>query len=285
MDMQSILHLTDFSETAREAYRYAIAVAKMHNALIHIVHVYDRPYSSIAYQGGLSAVIDVEMDRRIREELHNHLRAYARSEDIKGVEVHIHLIADYTVWRVSDYIDKYPDVGLIVMGTRGATSLWHGGLFGTNTARLIRHSPVPVLAIHPKNTYKPYEKVLIPVDIFEEKSLSILQKALEFLKPWPQAHITLAVINTPYVFYDTPTIQGFAERLRSQVSYSSWELKVYNDISVEEGLRQAMESEKADLLIMGTHARKGLAQFLFGSITENVAQHLSYPLLAIPMPN
>ncbi len=283
--MQSILHLTDFSETAREGYRYAIAVAKMHNALIHIVHVYDRPYASIAYQGGLSAVIDVEMDRRIREELHNHLKAYAQSEDRKGVEVHIHLIADYTVWRVSDYIDKYPGVGLIVMGTRGATSLWHGGLFGTNTARLIRHSPVPVLAIHPKNTYKPYEKVLIPVDIFEEKSLSILQKALEFLKSWPQVHITLAVINTPYVFYDTPTIQGFAERLRSQISYSSWELKVYNDISVEEGLRQAMESEKADLLIMGTHARKGLAQFLFGSITENVAQHLSYPLLAIPMAN
>ena len=283
--MQSILHLTDFSETAREAYRYAIAVAKMHHAIIHIVHVYDRPYASIAYQGGLSAVIDVEMDRRIREELYSHLRAYAQSEDRKGIEVHIHLIADHTVWRVSDYIDKYPGVGLIVMGTRGATNLWHGGIFGTNTARLIRHSPVPVLAIHPKNTYKPYEKVLIPIDIFEEKSLSVLQKALEFLKPWPQTHITLAVINTPYVFYDTPTIQGFAERLRSQISYSSWDLKVYNDISVEEGLRQAMESEKADLLIMGTHARKGLAQFLFGSITENVAQHLSYPLLAIPMAN
>jgi nucleotide-binding universal stress UspA family protein len=44
-----------------------------------------------------------------------------------------------------------------------------------------------------------------------------------------------------------------------------------------------METEKADLIIMGTHARKGLAQFLFGSITENIAQHLAYPLLAIPM--
>jgi nucleotide-binding universal stress UspA family protein len=71
--------------------------------------------------------------------------------------------------------------------------------------------------------------------------------------------------------------------LRGEVSYDPWELKVYNDVSVEEGLRQAMESEKTDLLIMGTHARKGLAQFLFGSITENVAQYLTYPLLAIPL--
>ncbi len=281
--MKSILHLTDFSETAREAYRYALAIAKAHQAALHVVHVYDRPYASIAYQGGLSAVVDVEMDKRIRHELAQHLAAYAKSEDTQGIEVHAHLLADYTVWRVGDYLDKFPGTGLVVMGTRGATSLWHGGLFGTNTARLIRHSPIPVLAIHPKNTYKPYTKVLLPVEVFEEKSLPVIQKALDFLRPWTDVRIILAVINTPYVFYDTPTIQGFVERLRSQISYPAWELKVYNDISVEEGLRQAMETEKADLIIMGTHARKGLAQFLFGSITENIAQHLAYPLLAIPM--
>lgn len=281
--MKSILHLTDFSETAREAYRYALAIAKAHQAALHIVHIYDRPYASIAYQGGLSAVVDVEMDKRIRHELAQHLAAYAKSEDTQGIEVHAHLLADHTVWRVGDYLDKFPSTGLVVMGTRGATSLWHGGLFGTNTARLIRHSPIPVLAIHPKNTYKPYTKVLLPVEVFEEKSLPVIQKALDFLKPWTDVRIILAVINTPYVFYDTPTIQGFVERLRSQISYPAWELKVYNDISVEEGLRQAMETEKADLIIMGTHARKGLAQFLFGSITENIAQHLAYPLLAIPM--
>lgn len=281
--MKSILHLTDFSETAREAYRYALAIAKAHQAALHIVHIYDRPYASIAYQGGLSAVVDVEMDKRIRHELAQHLAAYAKSEDTQGIEVHAHLLADHTVWRVGDYLDKFPGTGLVVMGTRGATSLWHGGLFGTNTARLIRHSPIPVLAIHPKNTYKPYTKVLLPVEVFEEKSLPVIQKALDFLRPWTDVRIILAVINTPYVFYDTPTIQGFVERLRSQISYPAWELKVYNDISVEEGLRQAMETEKADLIIMGTHARKGLAQFLFGSITENIAQHLAYPLLAIPM--
>lgn len=281
--MKSILHLTDFSETAREAYRYALAIAKAHQAALHVVHIYDRPYASIAYQGELSAVVDVEMDKRIRHELAQHLAAYAKSEDTQGIEVHAHLLADYTVWRVGDYLDKFPGTGLVVMGTRGATSLWHGGLFGTNTARLIRHSPIPVLAIHPKNTYKPYTKVLLAVEVFEEKSLPVIQKALDFLKPWTDVRIILAVINTPYVFYDTPTIQGFVERLRSQISYPAWELKVYNDISVEEGLRQAMETEKADLIIMGTHARKGLAQFLFGSITENIAQHLAYPLLAIPM--
>ncbi|RMF48273.1 MAG: universal stress protein [Bacteroidetes bacterium] len=169
------------------------------------------------------------------------------------------------------------------MGTRGATSLWHGGLFGTNTARLLRHSPLPVLAIHPGNTYQPYQKVLLPVDIFDEQTPHWVQQALAFLRPWNPSQITLLVVNTPYVFYDTPSIEKFLQQLKSQVPLEGVLLRVYNDISVEEGLRQAMESEKADLLVMGTHARKGLAQFLFGSITENVAQYLAYPLLAFPL--
>lgn len=281
--MKAIVHLTDFSQVAQNAYAYALAVSRQLGAELHIVHTYDRPYASIAYQGGLSAVIDATMDERIRAELHKHLQQYATSLPVEGVRVHLHLWGDLTVWRPDQYLDKIPDAGLIVMGTRGATGLWHGGLFGTNTARLIRHSPVPVLAVHPGNTYQSYKKVLLPVDIFDEHAPQIIQEAQAFLRPWSPAQITLLVVNTPYVFYDTLSIEKFLQGLKSQVPTEGLHLKVYNDVSVEEGLRQAMEAEKADLLVMGTHARKGLAQLLFGSITENVAQYLAYPLLAFPL--
>ncbi|MCS7297156.1 MAG: universal stress protein [Bacteroidia bacterium] len=281
--MKAILHLTDFSETARNAYAYAIDIAKKFGAELHIAHIYDRPYASIAYQGGLSAIIDAEMDAKIRSELLKHLEAYATSVATDGVRVLLHLWGDQTIWRPEEYLHKVPEAGLIVMGTRGATSIWHGGLFGTNTARLIRHSPLPVLAIHPKNSYKPYEKVLLPVDIFEENTLNLVQAVVNFLQPWSGLKLTLVVINTPYVFYDTPSIDKFLGQVKGTIRYEPLELRVYNDISVEEGLRQAMEAEKADLLVMGTHGRKGLAQLLFGSITENVAQHLEYPLLTFPL--
>lgn len=280
--MKAILHLTDFSEVARNAYLYAIEVAKKLGSELHVAHIYDRPYASIAYQGGLSAVVDAEMDAKIRAELLKHLEAYATSAG-DGIRVLLHLWADETVWRPDEYLDRVAGVELIVMGTRGATSIWHGGLFGTNTARLLRYSPVPVLAIHPKNTYAPYQKVLLPVDIFEENTIPLIRRAVDFLRPWSGVKITLLVINTPYVFYDTPSIDKFLGQVKDAIAYESLELRVYNDISVEEGLRQAMEAEKADLLVMGTHARKGLAQLLFGSITENVAQHLEYPLLAFPL--
>lgn len=280
--VKSLLHLTDFSEVAHNAYAYALGICRHVGAELHVAHIYDRPYASIAYQRGLSAIIDAALDNKIREALQENLHQYVASiED--GVKVHVHLWGDLTVWRPDTYLDKVPQVELIVMGTRGATNLWHGGIFGTNTARLIRHSPIPVLAIHPKNTYAPFQKVLLSVDIYDDNVVPFIQKSVEILKPWQGVSIVLLIVNTPYVFYDTPSIDKFLKEVEHQVKNFPLNLRVYNDISVEEGLRQAMETEKADLIVMGTHGRKGLVQLLFGSITENVAQYMSYPLLAVPL--
>jgi nucleotide-binding universal stress UspA family protein len=49
----------------------------------------------------------------------------------------------------------------------------------------------------------------------------------------------------------------------------------------EEILNTAREWE-ADLIIMGTHARKGISHFFSGSIAEYVVRHASVPVMVIP---
>ncbi len=49
---------------------------------------------------------------------------------------------------------------------------------------------------------------------------------------------------------------------------------------VEEILK-VVESEGIDLLIMGTHGRKGLEHVIFGSVTENVVKKSPAPVLTI----
>ncbi len=41
------------------------------------------------------------------------------------------------------------------------------------------------------------------------------------------------------------------------------------------------EEEEADLIIMGTHGRKGLDRILFGSVAEKVVKNASQPVLTI----
>lgn len=41
------------------------------------------------------------------------------------------------------------------------------------------------------------------------------------------------------------------------------------------------ENEKADLIVMGTHGRKGIDRILFGSVAEKVVKNSSLPVLTI----
>ncbi len=46
----------------------------------------------------------------------------------------------------------------------------------------------------------------------------------------------------------------------------------------EEGIIEFAEHEKIDLLVMATHARKGLAHMFNGSVTEKIVNRLDYPV-------
>ncbi len=44
---------------------------------------------------------------------------------------------------------------------------------------------------------------------------------------------------------------------------------------------KAIESEAIDLVIMGTHGRKGLEHVIFGSVAENVVKKSPVPVLTV----
>ena len=49
----------------------------------------------------------------------------------------------------------------------------------------------------------------------------------------------------------------------------------------EEILRK-LEDWKAEVLVVGTHGRKGLAHFLLGSTAEYLVRHAKIPVLVVP---
>ena len=49
-----------------------------------------------------------------------------------------------------------------------------------------------------------------------------------------------------------------------------------------ETILDAATDLKVDIIVMGTHSRKGLEKILVGSVAENVLHHSSIPILIIP---
>jgi nucleotide-binding universal stress UspA family protein len=116
-----------------------------------------------------------------------------------------------------------------------------------------------------------YRKILVPLDRSREAE-GVLRFVPELLAPEGEV-ILLHVIN-PLRATDKVKeyLQGIAKsmgdlspRCHSQIATSD---------SVPEAICTVAKQEKADLIVMYTHDRKGLAKMLKGSVTEKVQHKL-----------
>jgi nucleotide-binding universal stress UspA family protein len=53
--------------------------------------------------------------------------------------------------------------------------------------------------------------------------------------------------------------------------------------STGDGILNCSKEFKADLIVIGTHSRKGLDRLLSGSVSEHVVRHSEVPVLVVPM--
>jgi nucleotide-binding universal stress UspA family protein len=59
---------------------------------------------------------------------------------------------------------------------------------------------------------------------------------------------------------------------------------VLREGNAQEEIKAVAESTNADLIVIGTHGRKGIARALLGSVAENVIRTVKIPVLAIHGP-
>jgi nucleotide-binding universal stress UspA family protein len=51
----------------------------------------------------------------------------------------------------------------------------------------------------------------------------------------------------------------------------------------DESILQSAKEMQVDIIVLGTHSRKGLGKILMGSVAEKVLHHTSIPLFIIPV--
>ena len=77
-------------------------------------------------------------------------------------------------------------------------------------------------------------------------------------------------------------LEDLANRLRAdgvEVTYEAVLGNVYSEIA------DAVVRQGADLVVMGTHGRSGLAHVVLGSVTEKVVRHSKVPVLTVRVPD
>lgn len=143
LTIQRILFTTDFSESARHAQQYALALAESFGATLHALHVVSEEAFVPAPELQLRW-IETETDRARKQ-----LNADLGGIQIGGRPVVLVTQTGHAVHEIIKYAAEQ-DVDLIIVGTHGRTGLSHL-LIGSIAEKVVRLATCPVLTVHPSD--------------------------------------------------------------------------------------------------------------------------------------
>ncbi|MBL0743023.1 universal stress protein [Chryseolinea lacunae] len=271
--MKKILVPCDFSQPARNALLVATEIAAKSKGEIIVLHVIYLPaltdpyYGStpISYSSGLISQMEADAQAGF-ERLTQNMPA--------GIPVKLQIEMGSVLETIKQTIHDQ-SIDLVVMGTSGSSGLAEM-LVGSVTEKVVRHSPVPVLCVPKAVALASLKNILVPTALLLNESDFI--KKLKALQNFVGATLHILYVNTPAHFRrDAEIKEALAEFIKN---YHLENCKTYikNHYTEEEGIIDFAEREKMDLVAMATHARKGLSHVFNTSITEDVVNHIAYPV-------
>ena len=278
---RKILVAYDGSESAKNALAIASQMARENKSWIKVVAVLPD------YQGDLE-LVGVKNIRETMEGTGRELLAEAqRIADAGDFHILTNLEQGEPFERIV-HVAEEENCDLIVMGRKGLSPL-ERELMGSVTARVIGHTSRDVLVV-PNQTKLAWGKLLLASD-GAGCSDNATSKALVLAGDYGSQLVALAVVytNDEFMALAHEMIDDLVEKSRARLD----ELVQRGAVAgvtvtpvVREGeaheviTRQAGELN-ADLIIMGSHGRKGLSRLLMGSVTERTIGYAECPVLVV----
>ena len=302
---------TDFSEESRRALEAAVSLAGTRGEEVVLVHAMELP--TVAFIAGEGIVMPPAVPpptlEAMRDELDKKLADDARRA---GANVRPVLSIGAPELALLDEATRYA-ARLIVVASHGHRSRATRWLLGSTADRLARSSPLPLLVVRGEakgfvdftTTSRPM-KVLVAVD-FNEGTDHVIEAALLLCSAG------MCALHFAHAF-ETPTpISPFVTRLPATAhpatQYAELERLVQDELArlaeKTQGTnagpapsdrihllhgRPAVEitrfarEEGFDLVVVGTHSRRGLERLLLGSVATGILHRAPCPVLVAPVP-
>jgi nucleotide-binding universal stress UspA family protein len=270
--MKNILVPCDFSAQANEAFKVALEVASKNNAQVTLLYIVSIPpiYSGSGEPLAVDPIVYVSVEEQAKKKL-DTMKEIAAS---KSINANIEVMHGELVPSVRKMIES-KQIDLVIMGTSG-TSGFAEVFIGSNTEKVVRFSPVPVLAVRRSFALKSIKKILVPSTLQLNQTKFI--KSLKELQEFFGARLHILLINTPLRFRTDAEAEEALQEFASYYELTNYKTHFRNYPREEDGIIDFAYSEGMDLIAMATHARKGLAHLFNISVTENVVNHIETPI-------
>jgi nucleotide-binding universal stress UspA family protein len=286
MNRHGIVVGVDGSPASNAAVCWAARDAAMRHVPLTLVHAYNTyvpTYPQIPLSAGV-ALWQAEDGRQVLEQ------AVKIAEDAVKANRKIAITSELKCSPpVPTLVDLSEEAELVVVGSNGRGAVGRL-LLGSVSSGVVRHAKCPVAVIRDEDPLMPHPlqaPVLVGIDgshaselataiAFDEASRRGVE--LKALQAWSDVQ----VLELPG--FDWALVKAEAERSLAE-SLAGWQER-YPDVTVHRLLvcdrpaRQLIEqSESAQLVVVGSHGRGGIARTLLGSVSNAVVHSVRMPVI------
>ena len=273
--MKKIIVPIDFSEHSEYALKTAAKLAKKYNAEVLALHMLEMSDIMLSASDGLQnekAVYFLKLAERRFEK-------FLEKDYLKAVKI-TPIVKHFKVFSEVNDVALKNDADLIVMGSHGTSGIAEF-FVGSNTERVVRNANVPVLVVKDDVAGINFDVVAFACD-FSEEVIPPYLNAVNMFKEMG-AKFYLIHVNLPNDKFQSSleiekkVVNFFAKAERNLDKME--DVHYICDYTVEDGVLNCANKIGADLIVVPTHGRKGLAHFFEGSIGEDVANHSKLPVM------
>ncbi|SDG65054.1 Nucleotide-binding universal stress protein, UspA family [Flavobacterium omnivorum] len=270
--MKRILVPTDFSEHAEKALKAAALIAKKTKCELFILHLLEIPNQmNEAITGGNGSLEETLFLKKANEKI----QKTKEQPYLTGISVHASVQYERAFSGILAF-NKKNKIDLIVMGSHGTSGI-EELLLGSNTEKVVRLSEIPVLVIKKEIGELKFKNMVFASD-FSPETKKPFAKMRDFAAIF-EANLFLVFICTPNSFKTTLDAEKTMNKFIKNYDIQNYSLHIFNDTTIENGIVNFSKTIDADLIGLCTHGRTGLAHFFTGSISEDVVNHFTKPII------
>jgi len=285
--LKTLLVPLDGSALSEQALPYATALARRVGARVVLV----RAILAHTFPG----VDPTDAQIVVRKRAEADLEAVAERLGLAGLDVETHVYYDEALSAILDAV-KARHADLIVMATHGRTGLGRW-VYGSIADRVLRHAPVPVFLVPATVscawTSDRAPRLLVPLDgsVLAEAALA---PARELATDLGGEVVLMRVVESPASLaapdylaaagYDEEAelaaARGYLNGVATALQDGGVRVEVVTSVGHPPTLIPMVAHDRgADLIVMATHGRSGLARLVLGSVGTGVLQRSAVPVL------
>jgi nucleotide-binding universal stress UspA family protein len=302
--LRRVLVAVDGSEAAAGALALAFALHRVYGSALILCNAVDHAAAMVAAAPPDGALLGMDAVLQEYDDAGKALLSDASARAAAaGVPVSTVLLEGHPAAAIADGA-KRAAVDAIVLGTHGRRGLGHV-LLGSTAEGVLRLATVPAFVVHLPHDAAgnavaavppSFERILVAIDD-SDPSDAALTFALELAAANDARVFACSVVESGELFdqavsfgYEpTPLLAEMHETAGEMVGAKVAAGKrrgltiepLIVEGKVDESILESARAKRADLIVMGTHGRRGLRRLFVGSVAESVVRAAAVPVAVV----